>query len=87
MKFNGTKFQVVQYGYDSNLKDEYEYFTENTGEIIERFDNLRDLGVILSDNAMFDKQIEIVSKKNKSEGRMGLKNILHQKPTFHEINI
>ena len=63
MVFNGTKFQLVRYGQDENIKNDTLYFTENTQEIIERFETLRDLGVIMSQTATFDVQIEHVSKK------------------------
>ena len=49
MVFNGTKFQVVRYGHDEEIKDDTLYFIEDTTDIIERFDKLRDLGVILND--------------------------------------
>ena len=45
MKFNGRKFQVMRYGRDEKLKDDTLYFTEDTGEPIERHETLRDLGV------------------------------------------
>ena len=63
MVFNGTKFQVMRYGHDKDIKDDTNYFTEETNEIIERFESLRDLGVILSDDATFDKHVENVVKK------------------------
>ena len=63
MVFNGTKFQVMRYGNDEELKNNTNYFTEETSEIIERFENLRDLGVIMSDDGSFDEQIIKVVKK------------------------
>ena len=63
MKFNGKKFQVVRYGKDENLKDETLYFTENTENIVERYETVRDLGVMMSDDATFKDQIEKVAKK------------------------
>ena len=63
MVYNGTKFQVIRYGRDEELKNNTNYFTENTSEIIERIENLRDLGVILSDDASFDDHIDKVVKK------------------------
>ena len=44
MVFNGTKFQVIRYGHDENLKNDTIYFTDDTKNIIERFEILRDLG-------------------------------------------
>ena len=46
MVFNGTKFQVIIYGHDEDLKNNIEYFTEGTNNTIERSETLRDLGVI-----------------------------------------
>ena len=63
MVFNGTKFQVIRYGHDEDLKNNTEYFTEGTNNIIERSETLRDLGVILSDDATFKDHIEHVVKK------------------------
>ena len=63
MVFNGTKFQVIRYGHNEDIKDGTSYFTDDTNDIIERFETLRDLGVILSDNATFDKHVEHVAKK------------------------
>ena len=58
MEFNGKKFQVVRYGKDENLKDETLYFTENTENIVERQETVRDLGVMMSDDASFKDQID-----------------------------
>ena len=51
MKFNGSKFQCIRYGPNEDLKKDTLYFTANMEEVIEQFSNLRDLGVILSDDA------------------------------------
>ena len=63
MVFNGSKFQLMRYGSDENIKNYTLYFTGETNKIIERFDNLRDLGVILSDDGSFDDHIIKVGKK------------------------
>ena len=63
MVFNGSKFQLMRYGSDENIKNDTLYFTGETNEIIETFDNLRDLGVILSDDGSFDDHIIKVGKK------------------------
>ena len=49
MVFNGTKFQVIRYGHDEDLKNDPIYFTYDKKDIIERFETLRGLGVILSE--------------------------------------
>ena len=53
----------MRYGSNENVKNDTVYFTEDTGEIIERYDKLRDLGVILSDDASFNANIEHIEKK------------------------
>ena len=63
MEFNGKKFQVVRYGKDENLKNETLYFTENTENIVERQEAVRDLGIMMSEDATFKDQIEKVAKK------------------------
>lgn len=82
MKFNGTKFQVVKYGKNDDLKNENEYFTEDTDEIIERYETLRDLGVILSDTAKFDKQIESVAKKTRQKAGWVLRTFYSRNTQF-----
>jgi hypothetical protein len=63
MKFNGSKFQVIRYGPNEDIKNDTIYFTEDMEDIIERFPSLRDLGVIMSDTGKFDDHIEHVAKK------------------------
>ena len=63
MVYNGTKFQVIRYGSSKEIKEDTDYFTEDTGEPIERFETLRDLGVILSEEANFKAHIQHVEKK------------------------
>ena len=63
MIFNDSKFQLVRYGQDQNLKMSTLYFTEETNEVIERFEVLRDLGVQMSDTATFETHIDHISKK------------------------
>ena len=62
MFFNGTKFQVVRYGPNEDLKNNTSYFTD-ADEIVDRFESLRDLGVILNDKANFEDHVEHVTKK------------------------
>ena len=60
MVFNRTKFQVIKYGINEILKGDTNYFTDDNSEITESFESLRDLGVILSDDATFEKHVENV---------------------------
>ena len=63
MSFKGTKFQVVRYGHDEDLKNDTLYFTYETKEVIERFYKLKDLGVIRKYDATFDAHVELVVRK------------------------
>ena len=60
MKFNAKKFQVLRYGKNEELKNNTMYFTENTSEIVQREETVRDLGVLLSDDGRFKKHLEKV---------------------------
>ena len=62
MKFNGTKFQVVRYGANENIKNDTTYFTDKMENIIEQFSTVKDLGVILTEDTRFESHIEKVSK-------------------------
>ena len=69
MKFNGSKFQVIRYGQNEDIKNNTMYFTANMEEVIDQFSTLRDLGVILSDDAKFDMHIQkVVSKVRQKIG-------------------
>ena len=69
MKFNGSKFQVIRYGQNEDIKKNTMYFTANMEEVIDQFSTLRDLGVILSDDAKFDMHIQkVVSKVRQKIG-------------------
>ena len=63
MVYNGTKFQAIRYGNKKDIKEDTNYFTEDTGEIIEIFETLRDLGVILSEEANFKAHVLHVEQK------------------------
>ena len=63
MKFNGSKFQVVRYGQNEELKNSTMYFTTNMEDVIQQFDSVRDLGVIISDDAKFEKHLDKVISK------------------------
>ena len=63
MKFNGSKFEVLRYGRNQELKESTSYFTPNFDDIIEEKNNLRDLGIIMSDDATFSSHVESVCSK------------------------
>ena len=60
MKFNGLKFQVMRYGRNKEKNKDTVYFTPDMESTIEQFESLRDLGVILNNEATFVDHIEHV---------------------------
>ena len=82
MKFNGGKFQVVRYGRNSDLKEDTLYFTGDMTEVIEQVETVKDLGVMLTDDAKFDKQIENVCKKSKQKSGWIMRTFYSRKPDF-----
>ena len=58
MEFNETKFEVLRYGRDNNIKENTNYQTTK-GTILGK-DNLKDLGVIVSNEATFKQYISSI---------------------------
>ena len=63
MKFNGSKFQILWYGPNEELKNITMSITGKMEEVITQFSSLRDLGVIMTDDAKLDTHIEKVVRK------------------------
>ena len=63
MKCNGAKFQLMRYGQDLELKQNTNYFTRDMEDVIEQFSNLRDLGIIMSDDGKFTHHVDKVVKQ------------------------
>ena len=63
MKFNGKKFEVLRYGSNEDLKLSTNYLTPEADDIIEAKDCLRDLGIMMTDDAKFSEHIVHVSSK------------------------
>ena len=57
MQFNGEKFEMLYYSSNSDLNNSTNYFTPEFEDIIAVKDSLRDLGVIISDDATFSNQL------------------------------
>ena len=60
MTFNGTKFELLRYGYNEDLKNATNYQTPQANDIIEEKETLRDLGVIMYHKANFSDHINKV---------------------------
>ena len=49
---------MLRFGPNENIKTETLYFTDEMHEVIEQVNKTRDLGVLVSDDAKFDKHID-----------------------------
>ena len=58
MKFNGTKFQLLRFGENHDLKNNKMYFTDNMSNVIDQFETVKDLGVIMNNQANFNDHLE-----------------------------
>ena len=63
MSFNETKFVVLRYGKNHDIKNNTIYFTEDLNLPIDELDHHKDLGVLMSSNGKFEEQINSVIKK------------------------
>jgi hypothetical protein len=60
MAFNGSKFEVLRFGKNQELKDNTNYLTPEAEDLIEVKDVLRDLGIMVNDKANFEDHIDKV---------------------------
>ena len=60
MEFNASKFELLRYGNNAELKQSTHY-TSNVGTVIEEKSQTKDLGVIMSTTAHFASHIESVA--------------------------
>ena len=66
MKFNEGTFELLRYGDDRDLKEQTNY-TGPEGQVITEKDNVRDLGVLMTNNATFINHINkaVITAKQK----------------------
>ena len=64
MMLNDVKFELLRYGPDPALKESI--YTTPTGEPITTKNEVKDLGVIMSDDCLFQKQIDRMIEKAKN---------------------
>ena len=60
MAFNGTKFEVLRYGNNEEIKEDTNYLTPNWDGFIDVKNVLRDLGIMMNDKATFEENIDKV---------------------------
>ena len=65
MQLNDLKFELLRYGPNKALKEETQYLSP-TGKVIETKEVVKDLGVYMSNDCTFNKQIESIIEKAKN---------------------
>ena len=65
MKLNDTKFELLRYGSNTEIKNETHY-TSPSGDKIEEKAFVKDLGVLMSNDCLFKDQIESTIEKAKN---------------------
>ena len=80
LKFNDTKFELVQYGTNNDLKNSYQYETSEHSVIVPS-GCVRDLGVLMSDDCTFDKHIDMVIDGAKKRASWALRTFKCRSPT------
>ena len=60
--FNNTKFELMRYRLESNPIQDFTSYTDPTGKVIQEEDHIRDLGVIMSNDASFKAHIKKVTE-------------------------
>ena len=69
MRFNISKFNVIKFGRNSEMKEEYNYFGPETSNIMIDNDEVRDLGVIITPDCDYKSHIsKVISKINQRVG-------------------
>ena len=82
MKFNTSKFQVLRYGRNTDLKENTMYFTREMETVIEEVENCRDLGVIMENTGSFNMQNEKACKKARQKCGWILRTFYSRNPKF-----
>ena len=82
MNFDGTKFQVLRFGMNEIIRERTNYLTEEMKEIVEPVNSKRDLRVIVTDDAMFDKHIDTMCKKVRQKSGWLLKTFYTRSSNF-----
>ena len=72
----------MRYGPNKLLKENTSYFTGNMEDVIDQVNTVKNLGVILSDNAKFEDQIEQVCKKARQKSGWVMRTFFPRDPDF-----
>ena len=63
MELNGTKFESIKYGRNTELKNEYDYITPGYNSPITQKNSVKDLGIMMSDSGDFQEHIAVTIGK------------------------
>ena len=67
MQYSDSKFVMMRYGHNSDIKDGTIYFTNDMNDTISPCDAHKDLGITMTDDAKFDVHISNIIKKAKQK--------------------
>ena len=65
MSFNNSKFQLLQYGRNTELRENYNYLSPDFNEVICGSSTVKDLGVYVSNSGNYNCHIDTIYKKAK----------------------
>ena len=65
MIFNATKFEVIKFGSNDELKSDFMYMTPNAEDIINEVNTVKDLGVHIDGDLKFNSHVSRVISKVK----------------------
>ena len=80
-----TKFQLVRYGKNEDLKNKTLYFTDQMKNFIEQFESLKDLGVYMNDKTEFSTNFAHVVKKSRQKMGWILRSFHNRKIHLHML--
>ena len=84
MQFNNKKFELIRYGCNEEVKNSTFYLSAND-EIIEEKESLRDLGVIVNNEANFNDHVEAISSKAKQKSGWIFRTFKCRQPFFLKL--
>ena len=78
MKFNANKFELIRYGQNEQMKMNTLYFTPDMESVIEEKSQLRDLGIIMSNDMKFSHHVSKICKTVRQKTGCLQTRILHE---------
>ena len=80
MTFNSTKFQLVRFGKDQEIKNNTILFSDEMKEVISPKETVRDLGIMIDSNASFNTQRKLAVIKAKQNTGWVLRTFRDRSP-------